>query len=71
MSMNEERVAWAKQTLSKMDKPIQDFINEAIEVYRRDGRDKVGPMFADFVKENGIVTADAIAIATVIKTLAG
>lgn len=70
MSMNEERVAWAKLTLSKMGKPIQDFINEAIKVYRRDGRDKVEPMFADFVKENGIVTADAIAIATVIKTLA-
>lgn len=71
MSMNKERVAWAKQTLSKMDKPIQDFINEAVKVYRFYGRDKAGAMFANFAKENGIVTADAIAIATVIKTLAG
>lgn len=71
MSMNEERKEWAKRTLSNMDKPIQEFINEAVKVYQCYGRDKAGLMFATFAKENGIVTADAIAIATVIKTLAG
>lgn len=69
MSMNKERVAWAKRMLPTMGKSAQAFINEAVKVYRRDGRNKVGYMFDDFVKENGITNAEATAIASVIKAL--